>query len=192
MKRSMIACAALAAVLASGCASLGELVGDSKQAANYARQIIADNRAYWQGELDAAVNAGDADRIAKAQQELSDLNSFESDLDKNEAKLADYIREDGTIDEGKAIREGAAMLPFPGNLLVGVGGPLALLAWREWKNRQVIAQRTRIASEIVESLEDGRDANPALADEMTKAKSSILASQSTETRRFVKQARRAV
>lgn len=182
----------LIVVNVAACASLGELVGQSDQAVADAFAKIDAERAYWSGELDKAIAAGDADRIAHVQQQLSDLNSAESAMYSAEKAIGEYVREDGTLDEGKAIREVSAYLPFPANLLVGIGAPIGLLAWREWANRRVINERTRIASEIVESIEDGRAANPSLADEMSKSKASILASQSAETRRFVKKARKGV
>lgn len=186
MNWKMIAAIAVVALVA-GCASLGELVGESDQAVSAAFAKIDTERAYWNGELDKAIDAGDADRIANVQQQLSDLNSAESAMYRVEDAVGDYINEDGTVNEGKAIREVSALLPFPANIIASIGIPLGLLGWREAQNRRVIRERTKIASEIVGSIDAMREESAELTDAMahTDVKRAAWSSMSDKTWQFI-------
>lgn len=141
-------------------------------------------------QLDAAQAAVDEQRaVAEAQgdtETLDKLEDLEATIEKMRATLQGVTDpETGEIDAASGLSAAGALLPFPYNLIVGLGGMIGVGAVQEWRKNQSAKQSEATAKSIVNAIDRARAADPELKARMKANKSEIETELTDAAKRLI-------
>lgn len=146
--------------------------------------------AQTQAQLDAAQAAVDEQRaVAEAQGDtktLEKLEDFEKTIEQMRAALQGATNpQTGEIDATSGLTAAGAMLPFPYNLIVGLGGVIGVGAVQEWRKNKAAKEAEATAKSIVNAIDRARAADPELKSRMKANKAEMEEELTDSARRLI-------
>lgn len=167
MKTAILA----AAVCIAGCTASPQPQIDSTLSTLKAERDRA--RAHYES-LAQSENPKDRETAEKT---LEHLAKLDAGITKAEHLAQQVFDEQGNINPQGAAAAAGALLPPPFNLIVMIGGPLALLATQEIRARrrkQEADELEKAARSIVNGIDRVRNASPAFAEAMKEHKGELI------------------